>query len=485
MHPNIFLLDDSTIVQVFDEALQILQTVGVKVLNSDAQALLVGANANLDSDNSIVRLPKDLVLRCLETAPHEFYLYDANQNPIVHYGGNTVHFDPGSSGITVLDPDTLTHRDSTSTDLVRIIKIVEGLNAYDAQSTSVFCNEIPTKIQDIYRLFLVLLYSQKPIVTGALSNQSIQHMIDMLAIMSGGYDSLYRFPRAVFDVCPAPPLVWSNFAGGNLIALAKAGVPAEMVSVPLAGAASPVTLIGTVTQHTAECLAGLVIHQLASPGAPLVWGGAPTIFEMRRGGAPMGTIETAMLNSACSQVGKSLGLPTHGYLGGSDSKLVDVQAGLEGGVAFLVAALSGINMVSGAGMIDSLLCVSPEKLVIDAEGIAMARRFLAGISFPTDTYATQFYEKVNFKGGDFLKQRITINLFQKEQNVPGPVVDRNSMRDWQASGRTNAFQRAKIEADKLVSNYQSPVLDSKKRNQLINFVSKLAKEHDLNILPGT
>jgi trimethylamine--corrinoid protein Co-methyltransferase len=93
---------------------------------------------------------------------------------------------------------------------------------------------------------------------------------------------------------------------------------------------------------------------------------------MRKGGTPFGSVETAMIDSSYAQVGKSLGLPTHAYLGGTESKLLDMQAGLESGMGALVGALSGINMISGAGMIDSLLCQSPEKLVIDAEGIAMA-----------------------------------------------------------------------------------------------------------------
>jgi len=40
----------------------------------------------------------------------------------------------------------------------------------------------------------------------------------------------------------------------------------------------------------------------------------------------------------------------------------------------MLGALTGINMISGAGMIESLACHSVEKLVIDAESIASAQR---------------------------------------------------------------------------------------------------------------
>jgi trimethylamine--corrinoid protein Co-methyltransferase len=151
--------------------------------------------------------------------------------------------------------------------------------------------------------------------------------------------------------------------------IARAGVPAEIVSMPLAGAAAPVTLLGAVTQHAAECLSGITIHQLAHAGSPIVWGGAPSTFDMRKGGTPFGSVETAMIDSSYAQVGKSLGLPTHAYLGATESKLLDMQAGLESGMGALVGALSGINMISGSGMLDSLLCRA-EKLISGAEGIA-------------------------------------------------------------------------------------------------------------------
>ena len=159
-------------------------------------------------------------------------------------------------------------------------------------------------------------------------------------------------------------------------------------------------------RHTAECFAGLVIHQLAHAGSPVVWGGAAAIFDMRKGATPMGAVETAMLDCSYAQVAKTLNMPTHTYLGATDSKLVDAQAGLESGISAMVGALSGINMISGSGMLDFLACHSAEKLVLDAEGIAMAKRMIGGVQLHTDTLATGFFDhNINFKGGDFLKQK--------------------------------------------------------------------------------
>jgi len=483
MQPKLLLLNDELIARILDEACQLMLKPGVKVQNPEARELLANAGAQVDEETMVVRIPEQIVRKALETVPRQFHLYDYEGKPTVQYGGDAVQFDPGSSGVAILIPETLEHKTSETEDLIRVIKVAESLPQYDAQSTAIVCHDVPKDIHDLYRLYLVMLFSKKPIVTGAFTNKTVHHMMDMLAIFAGGRENLREQPRAVFDVCPSPPLIWSNFGAGQLITLARAGIPAEIVSMPLAGAAAPVTLLGAVTQHAAECLSGIAIHQLAQPGSPIVWGGAPSTFDMRKGGTPFGSVETAMIDSSYAQVGKSLGLPTHAYLCATESKVPDMQAGLESGMGALIGALSGINMISGAGMLDSLLCQSPEKLVIDAEAIAMAQRMLQGMKVHTETLATGFYESVDFKGGDFLKQRITMQLFQKEQYMPSKVIDRDSMRGWRESGSMDTFTRARIRVKEILASYRRPELDPDKVNRLHAFVLDLAREAGLEHLP--
>ena len=487
MRPKLELLEPELIDRVLGEAYELLLNPGVKVQSPEARELLAQAGAAIDGE--VAHIPEALARRQLSSVPHEFWLHDRAGHPAVHYGGDDVHFDPGSCGVQILDPDTLEHRPAQAVDLVRLIKTAEMVDKgstipqYAAQSTAVVCNDVPKAIGDLYRLFLVLWYSDKPVVTGSFSAHTTQVMIDLLAVDSGGREALKVKPRAVFDVCPSPPLNWSGFASHNLIDLARAGVPAQIVSMPLAGATAPVTLIGSITQHAAECISGMTIHQLAGPGSPIVWGGAPAIFDMRSGATPMGAIETAMIDAAYAQVGKSLGLPTHCYLAASDGKLVDAQAGLESGMTALVGALAGVNMISGAGMIDFLVCQSAEKLVIDAEAIAMAQRLLRGIATPTETLATAMFAQTGLKG-DFLKLKDTRRLFQQEQHLPSKVIDRGSMRAWQEGGSLDAFGRAKLRVNDLLAAYRRPALASDVERELVALVQREAKAAGMEMLPG-
>ncbi len=482
MQPRIELLSAELIERVLEEACQLMEKPGIKVQLPEARRLLAEAGASVDEAREVVSIPRAVIERALASAPRRFWLHDRGGKPVIEYGGDAVHFDPGSSGVHILDAHTGEHRPSYTSDLVRLIKVAEMLPAYDAQATMVVCNEIPKEIGDLYRLYLVLLHSRKPVVTGAFSTATLQVMIDMLAIFAGGRQALAARPQAVFDVCPSPPLIWSDFAAQNLIDLARAGVPAQMVSMPLAGAAAPVTLIGSVVQHAAESLSGLAIHQLAMPGAPIVWGGAPAIFDMRKGTTPMGAIETAMIDVCYSQVGKRLGLPTHAYLGASDAKLVDAQAGMESGISALVGALAGINMISGAGMLDFLACQSAEKLVVDAEGIAMAKRLLRGVQLHTATLASELFTNIDFKG-DFLKQKATRELFHKEHLLPSLVIDRDSHRGWEQAGRLDTFGRARQRVEELLAAYQAPQQDAGQVQALKDLVSWQAQRAGMDNLP--
>jgi len=144
--------------------------------------------------------------------------------------------------------------------------------------------------------------------------------------------------------------------------------------------------------------------------------------------------------------------------------------------------LAGVNMISGAGMLDFLACQSPEKLTIDAEAIGMAQRLLTGIQDHTVTLATAMFEGINFKG-DFLKQRVTRELFAKEQYLPSDIIDRDSIRGWQQSGSMDTFTRAKVRTRQLLGEYQRPQMDPAQEKELVGMVESLAKNAGMDALP--
>jgi trimethylamine--corrinoid protein Co-methyltransferase len=478
MRPKLELLDKPLIERILEEAFQLIEDPGVRIAPCVEDLLRA---AGISVTDGVAHIPEALARRLLDLVPSGFCLHNRHGAPTVHYSGDSVHFDPGSSCLNILDPETQQPRAAMANDLVRLVQVTEMLPQFAAQSTAMVCNDVPSEIGDWYRLLLVLWYSEKPIVTGAFSASSLHTLIELLGIESGGREALRDNPRAIFDVCPSPPLNWSEFASQNLVDLARAGVPAEIVSMPLAGATAPVTLVGSVVQHAAECVSGITIHQLAQPGAPIVWGGAPAIFDMRTGKTPMGAIETAMLDLACSQVGKYLGLPTHAYLVAGDGRVIDAQVEMESGISAVLGALAGINMISGAGMLDFLACHSIEKLVIDAEAIASAQRLIEGIQPRGVSLAVDMFAQTGLQG-DFLKLNETRSLFRKEQHFPSSVIDRGLLAP-DGTG-FDILQRARHRVDELLSAYERHPLAPELEQELIAFAQREAKSSGLEGLPG-
>jgi trimethylamine--corrinoid protein Co-methyltransferase len=202
---------------------------------------------------------------------------------------------------------------------------------------------------------------------------------------------------------------------------------------------------------------------------------------MRTGKTPMGAIETAMLDIACAQVGKHLGLPTHAYLVAGDGRVVDAQVEMESSMSAVLGALAGINMISGAGMLDFLACHSIEKLVIDAEAIASAQRLIEGIEPRTESLAVAMFEQTGLHG-DFLTLKETRALFRKEQHFPSPIIDRGL-----ASGDgalPDILARARQHVDELLSAYQRRPLAPECEKEMLAFARSEGKKAGLEGLPG-
>ena len=480
--PLLKIIDEELVDQIVREAIELLADPGIQIHNPGALQLLADAGAWVDFSSQVAGLPEDLVHKALATAPTEFHLFDLAGNPVVHYGGNDVHFDPGSAAVSLLDDQDGAQRDPLTADFVRFVKLVETLPAYDAQSTAFVCRDVPAEIGDLYRLYLALNYMRKPIVTGAFGVDSWWVMWEMLVAVAGGEKELARKPIAVFDVCPTPPLLWSDLTVQNLMDCSRKGVPAELVSMPLAGATSPVTLAAAVVEHAAESLSGVVIHQLTAPGSPIVWGGAPAAFDMRSGTTPMGDVNTWLIDCAYIQVGKRLNLPTHTYMGSSDAKILDAQSGIESAAGTFLAALSGSNMVSGGGMIDFLRCQSFEKLLIDAEIIAMAKRLIAGMQARETPIARDLMRQSAHKA-NFLSHQHTHKWFRKELYIPTPLLDRGSLDAWRLAGSKSITARASEMVERQLSAYQPSPCPQELKVELRNLVARAAQRHGMLSLP--
>jgi trimethylamine--corrinoid protein Co-methyltransferase len=481
IRPKLELLSREFIEKIIEEAYQILENTGIFVENEEALGLLSSAGMRIDNTLQRVYLKPDLVKESLATTPKIIKLYDRSGEMEYLVGEDEVHFDPGSAATSILDNISKIQRDATTDDLVKFVRLTDCLENLHFQSTGLISSDIDGIISDSYRLYVGLQYSSKPIVTGTFRVEGFKPMFDMLVAVRGSRKALAEKPMAIFDACPSPPLKWSNLTTQSLIDCARAGIPSELISMGMTGATSPVTLAGTLVQHMAENLCGLVICQLAEKGAPVIFGGSPSSFDMRKGTTPMGAVETMMIDSAYAQIAKYLNLPTHAYMGLSDAKINDSQAGLETGIGAILAALSGINVISGPGMLNFESCQSLEKLVIDNEICSMAYRLIRGISMRELPLIQDLFENFS-QDTEFLSKDHTRKWYQKEHTYP-LLIDRDTYDTWATLGKKSMVTRASEEVEKLLTENPPNLLNADLRKDLEEIMQADAKANGVPDIP--
>jgi len=482
MRPKLRFLEDKLIDEIISQARDVLGKLGVQIHTPAIVSLLSDNGAEVCDDGITVLIGGDLVDRALSSVPPSFKLYNVLGEETHDFSAYNVHFTPGSAAINILDRETGEIRKPVTTDYVRYARVVSRLGNISSQSTAFIPADVPEMISDSYRLFLSLLYCEKPVITGAFTIEAFEILRDLQLAVRGSEEELAAKPLTVFSCCPTSPLKWSDVTSQNVADCARYNIPVEFISMPLSGFIAPVTLVGSLVQHTAETLSGIIISQLSNPGAPVLYGGSPAAFDIRYETTPMGAVETQMMDCAYNEIGKYLGIPTQAYISLSDSKRLDAQAGLESSMGATLAALAGINNISGPGMLDFESCQSLQKLVVDNEICGMALRMVKGIEPKDDFPAVPIFEEL-LEDGHLLISDHTRRYLKEEHYFPGAVIDRSNLARWRDEGSLTIDERANREIDRLLEEYEPSRLPDDVKIELTNLMETEARKFGLDRLP--
>lgn len=465
MRPSLSLLDPALIGRIVDEALTVLERIGVHIEDPRALGRLAKLGLQVDATTSRVLFPRAVVERALATAPSSLTLHDREGAPSAVLEGDNVHFVPGSSALRVLDRRTQQSREPLTADFVEYVKLADGLKNISYLSTAFIPKDIPQDICDAWRLYLVLAHSKRPVVSGAFTAWGVPRMGELMAMFRDGREDLVRRPMAIFTCCPNTPLRWGEDPIANIMDCAAWGIPIEIVPVLLLGMISPATTVGALVLHTAEVLSGLTIAQAVRPGTPVIFGGAPASFHMQLMTNPMTAVEALRVYCGYAQIAKHLKLPCQAYMGLSDSKFNDPQAGMETGVGAFLAAAAGINSVSGPGMLDYVNCFSFEKLVFDDEVVAHAQRFVRPVEVRDDLPTLALIEEL-VRDQHLLMSEHTLAHWPTELYLPGPMVDRTNWDQWAEQGSNDWRARANSVIEETLSAYDVEPLEDRVHDEI-------------------
>jgi len=220
---------------------------------------------------------------------------------------------------------------------------------------------------------------------------------------------------------------------------AEKGIPLINFPAPQACGSAPATFAGTIVQASAESLSGLVMHQLANPGAPFIYGAFTTIMDMRTSIFSYGAPEISLMTGALAQMAQHYGLPFFGTAGATDAKFCDAQAGAEAAFQCLSSAAIGSGLVHDcSSWMDHGNLVSPEFMVLVNDIVTSVKHYMKGIPVTKDTLALDVIDKVG-PGGHYLQEKHTMDHFKKIKY--SELFERQVYANWKNGGEKKIEQR--------------------------------------------
>jgi trimethylamine--corrinoid protein Co-methyltransferase len=470
MRPTLNVISDELIAEILGEAKRIMAETGMEIRGDELRQRLLDYGLKTD-DNGRVLFPPDVVDTAIENAPGSFTLHDRDGNPYTEIGGYNVHYVPGSSGLKIQDHRTGETRLSNSTDFIEYARICDGLEHIAYLATAFSTNEdIESQVSDAWRLYMTLITSKKPVVTGAFSEHGVPRMVEMQQLFREDRSDLIAKPMSIFTITATGNFRYGEDSCQNMLDCVEAGIPIEIVPVTLMGLIAPVTLVGALVFHCVDVLTGLTMAQIVRPGAPVLFGGAPATFHMKAASSPMAAIEAQHLNVAYVAIAKSLDLPTQAYMALSDGKFLDAQGGGETFSSALLAAIAGVNSVSGPGMLDFVLTFSLPKLVFDNEVCGQCLHFVRELEKQDDLPTSELVADL-MREDHLITSPHTLEMWPKELYLTDPVIDRANRETWEETGSKSLTDRANKEVEERLSNYTpietDPAIDTAMRDMIM------------------
>lgn len=468
--PQFSLLSDTQLQDIHLAALEVLRRIGVRFHHPEALDLLRESGAFI-SEGNLVKFPARMVEDAIASTPGRIVMCDRDGQPAVFLEGTRVYFGTGSDCLNLIDPETGTHRKFTQSDLVNGYHLCDALpNIHFVMSLGIPSDVDPALLYDT-QMALMLEHTTKPIVFVTNDRASCQRAIDMAAAVAGGYEPLVEQQHILLYSEPSSPLQQSKTAVDKLLLMAEYGLPVVHSPGSLMGGTAPITIASGLTMSLAEILSGLVAHQLKRRGSPFVFGAGLHHMDMSAAQISYGSPEFQLTKAAVAQLGRWYGIPTWGYAGCSDAKVLDEQAALEAMLSVIMARLSGANLVHDVGYIESGLTTSFEMIVLTDELVAMTDHIMTGIEINEDTLLLDELERVG-PGGQFVDTDETFKRF-REFWFPS-LLDRGRRSQWLERGATTLGQRLRARAKEIIREHRPKSLDPEKKKQVQGILARAA-----------
>ncbi len=468
------LMDEAGLELIEENADVVLAEIGID-FRDDPEALAIWQDAGADVDKERVRFPKGMCRFIIQgSAPAEYTQHARNPRRNVIIGGNRTVLAPayGPPFIRNLDEGRRYANIEDFRNFVKLTYLSPGLH----HSGGTVCEpvDLPVNKRHFDMVYSHIKYSDKPFMGSVTQPDRAQDTVDMAKIVFG--DEFVEQNTVITSLINAnSPMTFDATMLGAAKVYARHNQATIISPFILAGAMSPVTVVGIITQILAEALAGMAFVQLVKPGAPVVFGTFSSAISMQSGAPTFGTPEPSLILYIAAALARRLGVPFRSGGGLCGAKIADAQAAYESANTLQTAALAGVNfMLHTAGWLEGGLVMGYEKFVMDADQANMIGALLQGVDMSENGQAMEALREVG-PGNHFLGAAHTQANFETAF-CRSMMADNNSFEQWEEDGAMDTAQRANGIWKKMLEDYVAPPLDEGIDQALLAFIERRKSE---------
>lgn len=461
------IVDKDSLEKIHSASLQILERVGVYVYSLRALRILEDCGCEVDRVSMRARINQDIVEEALRKCPREFTLYGRSPDYNIHLDGTQTYLFTNGTCTLIMDLNTGERRRAVYRDLVETAVLADALEGIHGYYPTVIPSDCPKHLHGLYELEASLNNTEKHIMLGSTSTLREAELQVKMAEAVIGDGELRRKPIISSVFCTSTPLRLDGEATDAALKFAESGVPIRVMSMPIQGVSSPVTIAGSISMANAEILSVVSIIQLAYPGAPLIYALDPIGIEPRVGRFTACNPSTLLINCASIQLAREYYNIPCGDGFTSASKIPDSQAAYEVALTALSMMASGADIVSGPGGLENYNVFSYEQFLIDYEVSTLIFDMLNGFNIDEENLALDTVLR-RVGGGVFLSDKHTLKHIR---SLWMPLIsDLNPYETWMRDGGKNTARRARDKAREILNTHKPTPLDPDIRRRLRDIV---------------
>ena len=439
---------------IHENALKVLETLGIKVLLPEARALYAQAGALVDDATEIVRLGRDIIEATLASCPRSFEGFGGDPGRGVDFSAGSLVFIGGSSCPNVSDLER-GRRPGSLADFLELIKLSQHFDVLHVLGNHTEPQDVPVHLRHYAMMRAQLTLSDKMPIVMARGTAQVEDSFAMIRLARGLSEEDFRKRVHTYTVINSnSPRVLDRSMAQGIIDFARHGQPVIMTPFCLAGAMAPITIGGALTLQHAEALAGIALAQLACRGAPLLYGSFLSNVDMKSGSPAFGTPTHLQATLGAGQLARHIGLPWRAGAG-TAANVVDAQAALETQFSVWASVLAGATVsLHAAGWMEGGLTNSYEKCMVDVELLQMVAELCTPPESDEDTLGYAAIAEVS-PGGHFFSAAHTMARYRTAFHEP-MIADWSNFGTWTERGSLTATDRAHAKWKQVLAEFVAP-----------------------------